>query len=326
MVLCKTPLRVSFFGGGTDFPAFFKEHGGAVLGTTIDKYIYHSVLPFVSSLFDYNIRIAYREVECVRNVEDIRHTPFKEVLKYAGIEKDIEISMTSNLPSFSGLGSSSSFVVGLLNSIYAYQGKMVPRIELAYQAIDIEQNILKESVGCQDQVFAAVGGFSLIEFVNTNNINVHRVPLHPDRYQELAGNLLLYFTGIKRRASEVEKSKMQNIDKNREHMIEIRKLVDEAYKVLIGNHSLTEFGRLLDKTWKLKRGLDSKVSNNEIDVMYETATNAGAIGGKLLGAGGGGFMLFYVPQDKQQKVKEAMQQYPRINFEMNVSGSHIVHC
>lgn len=325
MILARTPLRVSFFGGGTDFPDYFKKEGGAVLGTAIDKYIYHTVLPFHSHLFDYSMRIAYSKVEKVKNINDIEHAPFREIIKYSGIDKNIEVSITSDLPAFSGLGSSSSFTVGLLNALSAHKRELIPHLDLAYKAIDIEQNILHDKVGCQDQVFAAVGGLNLIEFKDTDNITVHKIPLPPERRDELNNSLLLFFTGIKRRASDIEQKKMQNLNKISDHLKDIRKQVDEAYQILTGSGSLTDFGKLLDKTWNIKKNLAKGVSNPEIDEMYNAAIEAGALGGKLLGAGGGGFLLFYVPEDKKAKVRKVLANYYEISFNINAPGSHIVY-
>jgi D-glycero-alpha-D-manno-heptose-7-phosphate kinase len=326
MVLAKTPLRVSFFGGGTDFPEFFQKHGGAVLGTAIDKYIYHTVIPFQSRLFEYSIRIAYSKVECVKSVDEIAHLPFRAVLKHLGIERDIEISITSDLPSFSGLGSSSSFVVGLLNSLLAQERRVLPGMELALEAIGIERDVLREVVGCQDQVFAAVGGLNLIEFAQAGNIVVHRIPISMARHAELESSLLLFYTGIRRAASKIEEKKINNLDAITDHLLEMRRLVDKAYTILTGNGSLARFGELLGENWKIKRSLAAEVSNGEIDSMYSKALEAGALGGKILGAGGGGFLLLFVPAESRETVRTALGEYHEIKFSIDAPGSHIVHC
>ncbi|MFQ5502749.1 MAG: GHMP kinase, partial [Phycisphaerae bacterium] len=306
MILCKTPLRVSFLGGGTDFPAYFRKHGGAVLGSAVDHNLYHSVMPFHSRLFDYSIRIAYREVERVRHVQDIQHAPFREAIQSVGFERDIEISLTSDLPSFSGLGSSSSFIVGLLNALYAFKGVSIPKLDLAHKAIDIEQNILKEAVGCQDQVFAAVGGFNLIEFTETENIVVNRIPMSANRMKTLEDRLLFYYTGIARRAADLEAKKMENLAGITKHLTQMRQLVDEGYRAITNGNDFDHFGTLLDKAWALKKELTRGVSCTTIDDMYDAAMEAGALGGKLLGAGGGGFLLFYVPEERQARVRQAL--------------------
>lgn len=326
MILCKTPLRASFLGGGTDFPEFFRQHGGAVLGSAIDKYIYHTVMPFHSKLFDYSVRIAYRQVECVKSVEDVQHAPFREVLKAVGIDRDVEISLTSDLPSFSGLGSSSSFVVGLFNALLAFRGRCAGRLELAYKAIEIERERLKESVGCQDQVFAAVGGLNLIEFIDVDNIVVHRLPLGRERLKQLESSLLMFYTGIPRRASDIEAKKINNLHNLTAYFLEMRKLVDQGHDVLVGGGDLADFGRLLNRSWELKRGLHGEVSTSAIDSMYLRAREAGALGGKLLGAGGGGFMLFFVPPERQARVRAALSDCYEITFALNAPGSQIVHC
>jgi D-glycero-alpha-D-manno-heptose-7-phosphate kinase len=325
MIISKTPLRISFFGGGSDFPEFFHEHGGAVLGTAIDKHIYHSVTRFPSKLFDYSIRLAYRRVECVKTLQEIEHRPFREILGHFGIEQDVEIGLTADLPSFSGLGSSSSFTVGLLNALSAYTGKFMPKHELARLAIRMERDVLQESVGWQDQIFAAYGGLNLIEFERDGNFTVHRVALPKPRQQELEHSLLLFFTGITRRASDVEKNKIRNLAAIRENLLRMHRMVEQAHGLLTGNAPLSEFGRLLDATWQEKRLLDPGVSSPEIDRLYRLGIEAGALGGKLLGAGGGGFMAFFVPDDRQAAVRAALQNYYEIAFSINAPGSSIVH-
>lgn len=325
MIIAKTPLRISFFGGGTDFPEFFTQHGGAVLGTAIDKHIYHSVTAFPSKLFDYSIRLAYRQVECVRTLEEIEHRPFKEILRYFGIELDVEIALAADLPSFSGLGSSSSFTVGLANALSAYTGKFMPRHELARLAIYIERDVLQETVGWQDQIFAAYGGLNLVEFERDGTFNVHRITMPKDRQVELEQSILLFFTGITRRAGDVEKNKLRNLNLIRENLLRMHRMVEKAHGLLTGGAPLSEFGRLLDTTWQEKRLLDPSVSSPEIDGMYELAINAGALGGKLLGAGGGGFMAFFVPPERHDSVREALRNYFEISFAINAPGSSIVH-
>jgi len=326
MILCKTPLRVSFLGGGTDFPEYFRANGGgAVLGTAIDKFLYHSVMPFHSRLFDYSVRIAYRRVECVQSVDLIEHAPFREVLRHVGISRDVEISVTSDLPSFSGLGSSSSFVVGLLNALHAFSGQAVTKLNLAQQAIQIERETLREAVGCQDQVFAAFGGCNLVEFTATDDIVVHRIPLKRAQFDELESTLLMFYTGIGRKAVDLEAKKISNIAKLTDHLREMRRLVDEGYRVLTGGAPLTAMGGLLDKAWRLKKQLESGVSNSAIDGMYAAGMEAGALGGKILGAGCGGFMLFCVPPERKAAVRAALASHYEIPIALNAPGSQIVH-
>jgi D-glycero-alpha-D-manno-heptose-7-phosphate kinase len=325
MIISRTPLRISFFGGGTDFPEFFTQHGGAVLGTAIDKHIYHSVVRFPSEFFDYSIRLAYRKVECVRQRDEIEHLPFRKILEYFDIGKDIEISLTADLPSFSGLGSSSSFTVGLINALSAHEGRFVSKEELARTAIHIERDILQETVGCQDQVFAAYGSLDLIEFSGDNRFAVHRICLPKSRLYELDNSLLMFFTGITRRADDIERTKLQNLDKIKKPLLQLYQLVEKAHGLLTGNAPLSDFGRLLDTAWQAKRNLAPGVSEPRIDQMYELALANGALGGKLLGAGGGGFMLLFVPEENQPRLRNAMQGYCEVEFSINAPGSSIIH-
>jgi D-glycero-alpha-D-manno-heptose-7-phosphate kinase len=325
MIISRTPLRISFFGGGTDFPEFFEAHGGAVLGTAIDKSIYHTVNRFHSELFDHSMRLAYRQVERVKDIEDIQHRPFREILRHFGIERNIEITLAADLPSFSGLGSSSTFTVGLINALSAYKGEFISTGALARLAIRMEREVLQETVGWQDQIFAASGGLNLIEFRRDGDFTVHRVPISRTRREELDDSLLLYFTGITRRASDVEKNKIKNLAAIQANLKRMHLLVEKAHEILTGNQSLEVFGRLLNTTWQEKRQLDPGVSNPEIDGMYAKAMEGGALGGKLLGAGGGGFMVFFVPQERQATVRSRMQGYHEIPFSMNASGSCIIH-
>lgn len=325
MIICRTPLRVSFVGGGTDFPEFFAEHGGAVLATAIDKYIYHSVSHFPSELFDYSIRLAYRKVECVKSIEQIEHAPFREILRHFGIERDVEISLSADLPSFSGLGSSSSFTVGLINALSAYQGHFIPKGELASLAIHVEREILQEPTGLQDQTVAAYGSLNLIEFSGTNNFVVTRVAISRAKLQELDRSLMLFFTGITRRAADLERQKVDRLGATTGNLKRMLGLVEEAHRLLTGNGSLTAFGEVLDAGWQEKRALHPAVSSSAIDRMYRVAREAGALGGKLLGAGGGGFMLFFVPEERQAAVRKALSGCPEIDFSINAPGSGIIH-
>jgi D-glycero-alpha-D-manno-heptose-7-phosphate kinase len=325
MIICQTPLRVSFFGGGTDFPEFFEQHGGAVLAAAIDKYIYHSVTQFPSALFDYSIRLAYRKVECVKNVSEIEHGPFREILKSLDIERDVEISLAADLPAFSGLGSSSSFTVGLIHSLMAFRGQFISKSELAYRAINIERNVLHDAVGCQDPVMAAYGGLDLVHFSREDDISVTRIPLRRDRLQELDNSLLLFFTGITRRAGDLERNKLNRLGEIQKNLKVMLNLVEQAHSLLTGNAPLSEFGRLLDSTWNEKRCLHPGVSNPQIDHMYETGIRAGALGGKLLGAGGGGFMLFFVPPERHEAMRAQMHQYFEVPFHIGAAGSSIIH-
>jgi D-glycero-alpha-D-manno-heptose-7-phosphate kinase len=325
VLIAQTPLRVSFFGGGTDLPEFFTQHGGAILGTAIDKYIYHSVTHFPSRLFDYSIRLAYRKVECVGSLDEVQHEPFRAVLRFLNIERDVEISLAADLPSSSGLGSSSSFTVGLINALMAFKGRFISQSELAAMAVHVERNILNEAVGCQDQVLAAYGGLNVVRFIRDDQFVVHRITMPKKRQQELDDSLLLFFTGITRPATNIEKCKLDNLSNIQENLKRMLNLVDKAYALLTGTQSLSAFGELLDETWQEKRKLAASVSNPVIDTMYETACKAGALGGKVLGAGGGGFMLFFVPQENQSAVRKALANYYEVPFTISASGSGIIH-
>lgn len=325
MIITRTPLRVSFFGGGTDFPDFFSQHGGAVLGTAIDKYIYHTVSHLPSWLFDHKIRFAYRKVEHARSLDEIEHRPFREILRYCGVQQDVEVNLASDLPSFSGLGSSSSFTVGLIKGIRAFQGKHIGQQELARSAIYVERDVLREAVGLQDQIFAAFGGLNVIRFRGDNDFVVERVLISQARTRELGESLLLFYTGITRRAHEVEASKLANMEGIRGNLKKMLLLVDRAYDALTGNGGLDEFGKLLHATWTEKKQLDRSVSAPVIDRLYETGIAAGALGGKLLGAGGGGFMLLFVPPERQAAVRTALSGYHEVPFAINAPGSTVVH-
>lgn len=324
MIVTRTPFRISFFGGGTDYPEYFERHGGAVLATAIDKSLFLSVTKFYSELFDYSIRLAYSKVECARSLDEIEHTPFREILRHQGITRDTEVSIAAELPSFSGTGSSSSFVVGLLNTLAAYQGKFVRPMDLAYQAIEIERNVLKEHVGCQDQVLAAVGGLSLVEFRRIDDIVVHRLPISASEIRELERHLLLVFTGLRRRASVHAEKQIARVDINVDRLKRMRRMVDDAYEALVGSHDLQEVGRLLGESWNVKRELEVSISNDVIDKLYQSAIDAGAWGGKLLGAGGGGFLLFIVPPDKRSDVLSSLHGQKEIPIHIDAAGSQVI--
>ncbi len=326
MIITKTPLRISFLGGGTDYPEYFVKHGGAVIGTAVDKSAFFCMSHFYSKLFDYSIRIAYRQVECVKTLDELQHAPFRECLRWAGVTGDIEINHSTELPAFTGLGSSSSFVVGLLNTIHAFNRRMTPSLELAYQAIELERGPLKESVGCQDQTLAAVGGFNLIEFRGMGDFVVNRIPFGQGRLREFEDHLLVVFTGIKRRAEELASRQVSRVGHNLASLAALRGLVDEGYRVLTGGGSLAGFGALLHRAWVHKRTLDAAISNDAIDAIYEAGMEAGALGGKLLGAGGGGFLLFFVPPERRAAVQARLGRLQQIDFQVNAPGTQVVHC
>ena len=325
MIISKTPFRVSFLGGGTDWPQFYRDHGGAVLGTTIDRHLYHCATHFHSQLFDYSIRLAYRRVECVNALDEIQHRPFREILRHFSISRDIEISLASDLPAHAGLGASSSFTVGLINVLSAFQGRFISKRALAEAAIDIEQRVLGEAIGCQDQIFAAFGGLNLIEFSPSGEFAVHRAVIAPDRVEELDRSLVLYFTGQTRRAEDVERAKMSRLAESRDRLRNLLAQVERGYQVLTGGQPLSAFGELLDHAWREKRQLGPEVTNHKIDRMYERARAAGALGGKLLGAGGGGFLLLFVPPERQPALRAALPDLGEVPFRFSATGSQIIH-
>lgn len=324
MIISRTPHRISFFGGGTDYPSWYLEHGGKVLGVAIDKYCYitcRELPPF----FKHKHRIAYSKVEIVCFIDEIQHPSVRETLKCLGIQHGVEIHHDGDIPAFSGMGSSSAFTVGLLKTLYALGGKVITKEELYKKAIHIEQNLIKENVGSQDQVWATCGGLNTIEFLQNGEIIVEPIIMSESYLRRFENKFMLFFTGLSRYASEIAGEQIQNTHKNKNELIIMRELVDEAYKVLTsGKDDFTDFGRLLNEAWQTKRKLSSKISNKDIDCIYNTAVKNGAVGGKLLGAGGGGFMLFYVEPENQDRVKKALQDYLHVPFRFDFSGSEII--
>jgi D-glycero-alpha-D-manno-heptose-7-phosphate kinase len=323
MVITKTPYRISFFGGGTDLNHWFKDNGGSVLSTSIDKYCYISCR-YLPKFFEHKFRFVYSKIEDVKEIEDIKHPAIKGILQYLELTQGIELHHDGDLPARSGLGSSSSFTVGLLNTIYALWGRHISKFDLASQAIHIEQNVLKEYVGCQDQVAAAYGGFNRIDFSGENSFNVTPIVIAKPRIDQLQNNLMLFFTGVSRFASEIEKSKIENFHAKKLELRKMQEMVPASIKVLTDpDINLDDFGYMLNDTWEYKKMLSSKVSSSEIDQIYNTAMSSGAIGGKLLGAGGGGFILFYVPQEKQETVKQNLSHLIHVPFRFENFGSTV---
>lgn len=324
MLISRAPVRISFFGGGTDYPEYFLNHGGAVLATAIDKFSYVTVSPFLSNLFDYSTRISYRKVELVSDIRDIEHNVYRECLKFCGLEKDIEIHHVADLPAFTGLGSSSSFTVSLLHALHCFKGEFVRPIDLAYEAIYVERHLLNDKVGCQDQVMAALGGFNLVEFRTEQDIQIHRVPISPHRLAEFEKHLFIVFTGIRRKASEVVAHQLQKVADNTQTLKSMRSMVDQGWDIITSNRSLSEFGELLHQSWLAKRSLEKSISNDEIDRIYQNGRDAGALGGKLLGAGAGGFMLFFAPPEKHQNLQDVFINYQILKIKTNSLGSQII--
>ena len=324
MRMTRTPLRVSFFGGGTDYPEHFERHGGAVLGSAIDKFSYVTASHFHSRMFDYAIRVSYRKVELVKQLGDIEHAVFRECLRFCGIDRDIELHNVADLPAFSGLGSSSTFTVGLLCALHAFLGRSVSAQELAYQAIHIERNVLRENVGCQDQTFAAFGGFRVIEFRKIDDIVVRDVPLSDARIAEIESHLVMIFTRIVRRASDAVANQLRRVSQNLETLTRMRAMVDRGYDLLTGPDSPVAFGRLMHDAWEAKRQLASDVSNQEIDALYARAREHGAVGGKLLGAGGGGFLLMVVPPEAQPGLRAAFANHELLEVRLRAPGAEVL--
>ena len=320
MIISRTPYRISFFGGGTDYPAWFKEHGGAVLGTTIDKYCYISV-KWLPPFFEEKYRITYSAVERAQTLEEIQHPSARECLRYLKIQEGIAITHDGDLPARRGMGTSSAFTVGLLNALHALRGKRLWKEELANEAFYVEQQLVKETVGCQDQIFAAFGGFNHTVFREGGAaVSTARV----SGVEELEKYLMLFDSGTSRIASEVAKKQLEEQAKHTQELEKLERCVGIALAHL-QNGRFLEFGHLLNESWFLKRGLSPTISNVRIDTIYESAILAGALGGKLLGAGAGGFLLFFVELDKQAQVKKALEDLVYVPFRFDSTGSQIIY-
>ena len=324
MIISKTPYRISFFGGGTDHPAWFKDHGGRVLATTFDKYCYIS-MRYLPPFFEHKYRVVYSKIESVKKIDEINHPAVREVLKYYKNNNGLEIHHDGDLPARSGLGSSSSFTVGLIHAMNALEGIYKSSYELASTAIHIEQDLIKECVGSQDQISAAYGGFNEIEFFKDGTFAVEPKLINQERKKDLNDHLMLFFTGVSRLSSEVAESQISNMENCSSQMHELHEMVDEGSKILSNaNIPLEEFGKLLDKTWRNKRSLSHMITNTKIDDLYNAAIKAGALGGKILGAGGGGFVLFFVNPEHQEKVKTALSNFTYVPFKFENTGSKVV--
>ena len=323
MIITKTPFRMSFFGGGTDMPDYFMENGGAVLSTTFDKYCYVNVR-HIPPFFDYKTELAYSQTERVMQEDEIAHPLIRNAMKYLDMH-DIRLTYDADLPARSGLGTSSSFAVGMLNAFYALKGKYVDKHRLAKESIYLERVLCQEAGGWQDQIAAAYGDFNRIDFINSE-FTVRPVIMSLERKRQLNDRLLMFFTGFTRMSSNVQKCNNVTAINKHGYLAEMCSLVDEAEAVLTNNHSdLDEFGRLLDHTWRLKKRTGSKISTSGIDAFYEKALKAGAIGGKLLGAGGGGFLVFYVRHDKKEAVKAALSTLLYVPFAFETGGAQVIH-
>lgn len=322
MIIARTPFRISFFGGGTDYPSWFKEHGGAVLATSIDKYCYLSCR-YLPPFFDQKFRIVYSRIELTKTIDEIEHPSVRSCLRHTGISDGIELVHNADLPARTGLGSSSSFTVGLLHVLNALKGKMSDQRSLAELAIHLEQNIMKENVGSQDQVLAAFGGLKHVTFTS-DNFTVRPVPLTLVRKNEFQDNLMLFYTGISRMASEVAAHQIKNIPNRKNELMAMRQMVDDALEILIGDGNIDDIGLLLHESWKLKRSLSSHISNGFIDEIYERARQNGALGGKLLGAGGGGFLLVFAPPEVQPRIRSALADLQHVPFRFEEGGAQLI--
>ena len=324
MIITKTPFRMSFFGGGTDMEDYFKENGGSVLSTTFDKYCYVNVR-HLPRFFDYSTELSYSKTERVTSVDQIQHPAIREAMKMLDMH-EIRLTYEADLPARSGLGTSSSFAVGMLNAFYALKGKYASKKKLADEAIHLERVLCNEAGGWQDQIAASFGGFNRINF-NADGYEVLPIIISPERKRQLNNNLMMFFTGFTRLSSDVQKAnRVSSTEEKRSRLKKMYKLVDEAEKVLTDkDRDLDDFGRLLNVTWKLKKGTGPSISTGSIDKLYEKGMSVGALGGKLLGAGGGGFLVFYVQSEKQDAVKEAMKDLMYIPFKFEDDGTRVIH-
>ena len=324
MIISRTPYRISLFGGGTDYPDYYLSHGGKVLGAAIDKYSYISVRK-LPPYFEHKHRIAYSRTENVSALDELQHPSVREALKYMKIDYGVSLHHDGDIPALSGMGSSSAFTVGLLNTMYALEGKMVTTEDLVKESIVIEQELIGESVGSQDQTFAAYGGLNVIEFLMNGKITVEPIILKPERLQYLEGCLMLFYTGMSRIASEIASDKINNIPDNKESLSKIKGFVDKAFSVITSpDKDMKVLGEYLNETWNLKKSLSNMVANQEIDHIYEMAINNGAFGGKLGGAGGGGFMVFFVEPENQLRVRKALKNYLYVPFKFDFEGTKII--
>jgi D-glycero-alpha-D-manno-heptose-7-phosphate kinase len=325
MITTRTPLRISFFGGGTDYPVWYREHGGAVLATTIDKSCYITTR-YLPPFFEYHSRISYSKMENVNSNREIQHPSVRGCLDYMGLsDEGMEIHHIADLPARTGLGTSSAFTVGMLLSLYALKNKMRDKHALAREAIYVEQELLKEAVGAQDQVSAAYGGFNRINFGTDGSIEVNRILTSQPRLAELEQHMALYFTGFTRFASEIAQEQVRLTPERRSELTTMQEMVGEGEAIVTSpSRSIEEFGRLLHESWQIKRGLTKSITTSTIDEIYEAGRSAGALGGKLLGAGGGGFMLFFVPPGRRQELRDRLKKLLCVPFAFSNRGSEVV--
>lgn len=324
MIITRTPFRMSFFGGGTDMKDFFTEYGGAVISTTFDKYCY-VIVRHLPRFFDYSTELSYSKIERVTSIDDIEHPAIRNAMKMLDMH-ELRLTYEADLPARSGLGTSSSFAVGMLNAFYALKGKYADKKKLADDAIYLERVLCNEAGGWQDQIAASFGGFNRINFNKDGTYDVYPLIIHPDRKKQLDDNLLMFFTGFTRFSSDMQKANAKGYHDKTKQLLEMLDLVDQAQEILTDKNSdLDDFGRLLDHTWKLKRQTGGAITTSSIDALYQRGIDAGALGGKLLGAGGGGFLVFYVQPEKKQAVKEAMKDLLYVPFHFEDGGTRVIH-
>src|SRR5947207_32618 len=325
MIICRTPYRISFFGGGTDYPSWYRAHGGAVLATTIDKYCDLSCR-YLPPFFEHRIRIVYRKIENCRTVDEISHPAVREALRFLEFDRGLELHHDGDLPARSGIGSSSAFTVGLLHALHALRGEMLSKNQLARESIHLEQEVLQETVGSQDQVMAAYGGFRHVKFHPNDQMAIDPLILSASRLAELKAHLMLFYTGIVRTASDVARSYVTDLEPRRRQLRIMKELVDESIDLLASGTDIRAFGDLLHEAWLAKRSLSAKVSPSAVDDLYEQARSAGALGGKLTGAGGGGFLLLFVEPEQQPAVLQALDGLLHVPFQFESAGSQIIFC
>lgn len=323
MIISRTPFRISLFGGGTDYPIWYKKHGGSVLATTINKYCYITCR-YLPPFFEHKYRIVYSKAESCMDVSEISHPAVRESLRYLGIDRGVEVHHDGDLPARSGMGSSSSFTVGILNALYALKGCIPSKHQLAMDAIHVEQEVLKETVGSQDQVSAAYGGFNHIMFLRNGEISVRPMTLSLNRIEELNSHLMMFYTGIKRTSSDIAQSYVNNLKIKERQLRLMKDLVEDSIYILSHERDIKGIGELMHEAWHAKKSLSPEVSNSYVDEIYEAALSVGALGGKLTGAGGGGFMIFFVPPGKRKKLREKLNNLIHVPFKFEFGGSQII--
>lgn len=323
MIITRTPFRISFFGGGTDYPVWYRNHGGEVLGASIDKYCYLTCR-YLPPFFEHKIRVVYSKIENCNTLQEIQHPAVRETLRFLEITRGVEIHHDGDLPARSGIGSSSSFTVGLLNALSALKGNPYTKHQLALDSIFLEQEVLKETVGSQDQVLAAYGGFNRIKFSPGGAIEVSPVIVPDERLRELNHSCMLFYTGMTRTASDIADTYIETLNNRESDLKALQALVPEALSLLTGRESLARFGELMEESWRIKASLSPQVSNSNVREIYEAAIAAGAIGGKLTGAGGGGFLLLIVPPGFKKQIREKLHKFIYVPFKFEFSGSQLI--